>query len=527
MAAFITPDEAAELIGNNMSVGIGGFATFGAADSILRAIRRRFDRSGAPAGLHLVSPACPGDQQEDGWGLSALCAPGLIASVITSHVGQVPALARQVSEDRVAAFLLPLGAFVHVFRAMTAGQPGYLTHVGLGTYVDPRVEGCAINARARAMGRELVSVLPLEEKEYLFYRPLPMDLCVIRGSVADEDGNISMDREAIPAEQVEMAHAVHNSGGTVIVQVEQIVPRHSLKPKEVWLHHRLVDYVVQAAPGEHLQTYEFRTYRPELAGECRVAVETVAPMELGVRKLIARRGAMEIPRGALVNLGLGISDGVANVANEEGVIDRLSLTIETGLFGGIPLGGLSMGCGVNADALYRTGDTFDLYDGGVLDVAFLSGAQIDEAGNVNVTRFGGRTAGPGGFIDISQNAPKTCFLGTFMAGPQKIRIEDGRLHIQEDGPILKFKKRVEQITFSGRYAAESGHEVMILTERAVFRLTAEGLLLTEIAPGVDLQRHILDKMEFRPQIAPELREMDPRLFRAEKMGLLSSMGGAV
>lgn len=520
MTKVITAQQAVSLIKDGMTVGIGGFATFGAADTLLREIERSYASQGTPGSLHIVAPACPGDQREDGWGMSALRADGLIASLVTAHVGQVPALARAVAENRFPTFFLPLGVFGHVFRAMAGKKPPLLTHVGKYTFCDPRVEACKANQAAVDCGREVVSLVELQGQEYLCYHHLPMDICILRASMADEDGNISMVNEAIPAEQMEMAAAVHNSGGIVIVQVEQIVKRHTLPPRSVWITKHLVDYVVVANPGEQPHTYEQPEFRPEIVGQCRVPAGAIPSMELGVRKVVARRGSLELTADALVNLGLGISDGVAVVANEEGVANEITLTIETGIFGGVPLGGLSMGAGVNSDAIYRTADTFDLYDGGVLDMAFLSSAEIDPSGNVNVTKFGGRTAGPGGFINISQNAPKMCFMGTFTAGKQDIAIEEGRLVIRKDGERIKFKQKVEQISFSGRYAQETNQEVLYITERAVFRLTDKGLLLVEIAPGVDLEQDILNKMEFRPLIAPNLKTMDERIFRPETMGLV-------
>lgn len=520
MTKIITAEQAVALIKDGMTVGIGGFATFGAADTVLRELGRSFEESGTPSGLHIIAPACPGDQQEDGWGLSALRADGLIASLITSHVGQVPALARAVADNRFPAFFLPLGVFGHIFRAMAGKKPPILTHVGKYTFCDPRVEGCKANEAAMSCGKEVVSLVDLQGKECLCYHHLPMDVCVLRGSYSDEDGNISMENEAIPGEQMEMAAAVHNNGGIVIVQVEKTVPKHSLPPRSVWISKHLVDYVVVAKPGEQPHTYAQPQFRPELVGKCRIAEDALAPMELNVRKAVARRGALELKAGALVNLGLGISDGISLIANEEGISSHITLTIETGIFGGIPLSGLSMGAGVNSDAVYRTADTFDLYDGGVLDMAFLSSAEIDPFGNVNVTKFGGRTAGPGGFINISQNAPKTCFMGTFTAGKQNISIENGQLRIHRDGEQIKFKRAVEQISFSGKYALEADQTVLYITERAVFILTQEGLELIEIAPGIDLEKDILNKMEFSPLISPKLKLMDFRIFRPEKMGIV-------
>lgn len=518
MAKIVTASEAIQNIKDGASVGVGGFATFGGPDALLREIRRSYDATRSPRSLHIVAPACPGDGKIDGYGMSAIADEGIISTVITSHIGQVPNLIKLVGENKIGAVFLPLGVFSQIYRSMTAGRPFY-THIGLNTFVDPRVEGGRVNEKADEITQTIVSLKEIDGKEHMRYHDLPVDVCLLRGSIADEDGNISFEREAIPAEQMEMASAIHRLGGTVIVQVEKIVPRHSIKPRNVWIHNRLVDYVVVAGEGEHPHTYEVPAYRPELMGEFRVPVDAVEPMEMGVRKIIARRGAMELFPNALVNLGLGISDGVSIVASEEGLSDQINLTIETGIFGGVPLAGLSMGAGVNSDAVYRTADTFDLYDGGILDMAYLSGAQIDRNGNVNVSKFGGRCTGPGGFINISQNARKMCFLGTFTAGKQDIGYEDGKLLIRQDGDKIKYKAQVEQITYSGTYARQSGQEVFFISERAVFQLTADGLELVEIAPGVDLERDVLGKMEFTPLISPNLKTMDERIFCPEKMGL--------
>lgn len=521
MTKFITVDEAAELIKDGSRLGIGGFATFGSPDSLLRAIRRRYVKTNSPKNLFVVAPCCTGDKNPEGWGMSALGPDGdIIDTLITSQVSQAPYIAKAIWNNEIACFLLPLGIFTQIFHALTAKRPGVVTNTGKYTYVDPRVEGGKANQRAIDSGIEVVKVVEFDGKEYLYYPTIPMDACIIRATYSDESGNISMKKEVIPAEQVEMAEAVHNNGGIVIVQVEKILKDGSLHPREVVLHKSFVDYVVEALPGEQPHTYGIPEFSPELMGDIKIPVEAVAPMNFSIRKVIARRGAMELKKGVLVNLGLGISDGVSLVANEEGFANDITLTIETGLFGGIPMTGQRMGSGINSEATLKTDHTFDLYDGGVLDIAFLSGAEIDEHGNVNVSKFGGRAPGPGGFINISQNVPKICFLGTFTAGKeQDIRFEDGKVHIVKDGSLIKFRKNVEQITFSGRYSKESGQKMMVITERAVFQLTQEGLELIEIAPGIDLEKDILGKMEFKPIISKNLKLMEARLFKDEKMGL--------
>lgn len=520
MTKFISLQEAVKLIPDGCRLGIGGFCGFGAPDSILREMGKAYLETGSPKNLSIVTGACAGDGTEDGWGMAPLRHDGMISEIYSSIATLPRAIQRLVSENKVAAYYMPLGVVGHIFRAMAGGEPGLLTHVGLNTYCDPRVEGCKINGRAKESGKEVVRLIEIDGKDYLFYHPLPMDVCIIRGTFADTEGNVSCEQEAVHSEHLALATAVHNNGGIVIFQVQQIVEKGSLDPRRVTVHKSLVDYVTLSAPGEHLQAYCAPVYRPELCGEARIPLDAVPPMPLNLRKVVARRGAMELRKGALVNLGLGISEGVSIVANEEGCADQISLTIETGLMGGVTLAGGLMGAGVNTEALYTMPETFDLYNGGGLDQAFLSGAEIDQYGNVNVSKFGGRIVGVGGFINIAQNTKEMHFMGVFTAGKVQADFEGGQLNIRQDGPAIKFVKNVEQISFSGKYAAEHGQKVMFITDRAVFRLTKDGLELIEIAPGVDLQKHILDKMEFAPIISPELRLMDERIFRDQPMGLV-------
>lgn len=521
MTKFITPAEAAAMIPDGARIGVSGFATAGSADAVLRQMAERFHSTGSPRSLSVLCPTCAivVGGQENQYGLTALREEGMVSALYTSRLGTGHMLADLANQNKIAAYILPLGIFGHLFRAQAGRKPGILTHIGLYTFADPRNEGCRMNQQAMDRGEELVTLINLDGKDYLFYRAIPLDICLIRGSYADEDGNVSIEREVIPAESVEMAEAVHNSGGIVIVQVSKVVQGGSIHPKRVALHRKLVDYVVVADSEDHPFSYTDREFRPELVGDLKVPVKSVAPMDMGLRKVIARRGAMELQKDWVVNLGFGISDGVAIVANEEGLADRLTLSIETGIFGGVPLPGDRMGQGVNQEATYRMADIFDLYDGGILDATFLSFAEVDREGNVNVSKFGGRIIGPGGFINIAQNTKKLHFLAAFTAGKMTCTMEGGQLRILQDGTRMKFKEKVESITFSGKYALESGQDVMYITERAVFRLTPGGLMLTEIAPGVDLQRDILAHMEFEPLISPHLKEMDGRIFRPEKMGL--------
>ncbi len=521
MAKFITAGEACELIKDNMIVGVGGFGGWNAADDILINLGCRFEKTGSPKNLTVYTGVTPGDTTENGYGMSALGAEGLVTSLYGSQMGLAPKIFRNLGQNKIAGYCFPLGVIGHMFEAMASKGPGVITHVGLNTFCDPRLDGCKMNDAAKAQGKDIVSVVELNGKEYLFYHAFEnMDVCIIQATYADEDGNLSFDDLPFISEQPEMAHATHNNGGIVIAQVKEIVKNGTIHPKNVLVHSANVDYVVKANPENHLQGYQDPgVVRKELTGDIKVPVESLDPMKLNVRKVIGRRGAMELTPNALVNLGIGLPDGVASVANEEGIAAETTLTVETGTFGGVPVGGVGMGACVNPDALYRITDLFDLYDGGCLDMTCLGMAEADEEGNVNVSRFAGRVIGPGGFIDISQNTKKVCFLATFTAGKSEIEVGDGKINIKKDGGGIKFRKKVDQITFSAEYAKKAGQEVFYITERAVFKLTEKGVTLTEIAPGVDLEKDILAHMEFKPAIADDLKQMDERIFKDCLMNL--------
>jgi acyl CoA:acetate/3-ketoacid CoA transferase len=487
----VTADQAALLVRSGQTVATGGSgAGHAIPERMVEALGRRFRATGEPRGLLLFHPFGVGNQQ--GRGLERMAHAQMFRRVVGGHWSMAPTMARLAAENRFEAYCLPAGVMVQLFHAAAAASPGYLTEIGLHTFIDPRLEGGKLNAAAT---EDIVELVVRQGREYLFYPTIPIDVALIKGAVADTQGNISMREEVAPWHNLAMAQAARANGGIVIAQVKRVVQALSLDPRDVRVPGIFVDYLI--VDPAHGMTYEIFC-DPALAGESRKPESEFPPFEFSLRKAIARRAAMELRPGAVLNVGFGMPDGVIKVAREQGFADQFVPTIEQGQIGGIPAEGLEFGAAYNATAIVETGQQFAFYHGRGVDLAFLGFAEVDAGGNVNVSKLGDVIIGTGGFIDISQKARKVVFCGTLAVR--------GKPHRP------KFVERVRQITFSGTNARRTGQEVLYITEAAVFRLTPEGVLLEEIAPGLDLERDILPQLGFRPLIKEPLGLMAPELF---------------
>jgi len=513
--SIITAQEAASMVSDNMMVTASGFVASDMPEALTKALEARFLETGSPKNLTLFYAAAQGNR--DGSGADHFAHEGMTKRVIGGHWNMVPNLGKLVLENKIEGYNLPQGTLSQLYRDIAGHRIGTITHVGLNTFADPRIEGGKLNSISTD---DLVEVVNILGEEKLLYKAFPIDIGFIRGTYADENGNITMEHEVASLEATSIAQAVKNSGGKVIVQVEKVVENGCLDPKLVKVPGIYVDAVVVCEdPKDHEQCVGCE-YDGSMTGDFRVPLSSLQYPKLSAKKVIGRRAAMELKENSVVNLGIGIPEYISMVANEEGIGDYMTLTVEAGPIGGVPQGGPKFGGSVNAEAILDQPYQFDFYDGGGVDYAFLGLAQADQDGNINVSKFGPRIAGCGGFVNITQNAKRVFFCGTFTAGGFKSHVEDGKLVVDQEGKERKLIDTVEQITFSGAYANKTGQPVKYITEQAVFELRSDGVYFIEVAPGIDVQSQVIDLMGFTPKMeegGPKL--MDERIFNDGLMGL--------
>lgn len=514
---IISVESAMDLLKDGDCIAITAAGLIGFPEYIARKLEERFLKTGHPKELTLYSGCGHGVPKKD-WGDNHFAHIGMLKKVVCSHPDVVPKVRSMIEQNEIEAYVLPQGVLNQLYRCSAAKQPGLLSKIGIGTYIDPRQDGGKMNSITT---KDIVRVMELDGDEWLFFESQPVTVAIIRGTTADENGNVSIEKEALKLEVLEVALAAKSSGGKVIVQVERVVNEGGIPAKNVVIPAELVDAVVIAENIEETHRMTDGTlYNPYMSGEIKGPISRVVPQDgvLTPADIICRRAVFELYEGAVVNVGVGVGAGVGNVAAVENIVDKVTFTLELGAIGGAPQGGPNFGSTLNPTAFLAHPSMFDFYHGGNLDITFLGAAQLDEEGNVNVSRFGGRPAGQGGFIDISQTSKKIVFCTYFKTKGFKATVDDEGLHIVSEGEVSKFVSKVEQITFNGKYSRERQQEVVIVTERCVFNLRKEGVVLTEIAPGIDLEKDVLAQMDFKPIVSENLKTMDARIFRGGRMG---------
>jgi len=502
-AQVVSADEAVAQIPSGATVAVGGFVGAAHPELLTASLESHFLGTQSPRDLTFIYAAGQGDGKERG--LNHLAHAGLVKRVIGGHWNLAPKLGRMALANEIEAYNFPQGVLSVLFREIAAKRPGVMTKVGMNTFIDPNVSGGRMNERTT---EPLIERITLGGEEWLWYHAVPIHVALLRGTRADRKGNVTMECEGIIGEVLPIAQAARNHGGVVIVQVEEIVDCIE-DPKSVRIPGILVDYLVVSDKQHHEQTFA-ESFNPNFV-KCESRAVTLPPLAFSERKIIGRRALQEIAPGNIVNLGIGLPEAVAAVANEQGSLGEFTLTVESGPIGGTPASGLSFGCSVCPEAIIDQPSQFDFYDGGGIDVTVLGAVEVDQQGSVNVSSFAGRFAGVGGFINISQNAKRVIFCCTFRASGLEVAFDNGQLRIVKEGKHCKFVSQVAQVCFHGPSAIERGQEVLYVTERAVFRLTREGLELVEVAPGIDLQAQVLGLMEFAPNVRTA-REMPVNCF---------------
>ena len=520
-ARVISFEDAAKLIDDNAVVTVSSSSALNCPEKMLRTIGERFDAEGHPQNITTLHPIAAGDMYGVK-GIDNIAKKGLLKKIIGGSYPsgpstmESPKIWTMIIDNEVEAYNLPSGIIFDMHRDVAAKRPGVLTKIGLDTCVDPRRNGGKMNDAAK---EDIVSVVEFGGEEWLHFKNIVPDVAIIRGTTADENGNISMEHEGAPLGAIEQALAVRNNGGIIIAQVKRLTAAGSIAPQRVHVPSTLVDYVV-VDPDQHQATGT--QYDPAISGEIRKPMSDFPPVEWGTDKIIARRAAMELCDDDAVNLGFGISALVPRILIEEGLHGDVTWAIEQGAVGGVPLEGFVFGCAANAQAITISPYQFTYFQGAGEDCGLLSFMEVDVDGNVNVSRLTAKphvTAGIGGFIDITSRGRKLVFSGYFTAAGLRLRVEDGQMHIDQEGKFAKFVPEVEHVTFSGKRGIQQNQDVLYVTERCVIKLMPEGLTVVEIAPGIDLQTQVLDQAKIQLRVADDLKTMDPRLFRPEPMGL--------
>lgn len=513
MPEFVSADKAAELIENNSTVVTIGMTLVSSAEAILTAIEKRFEEKGQPNNLTLVHSCGQSDCDR---GIQHFAHEKLLSKIIGGHWGLQPKMMELIKNNKILAYNIPQGQFAQLFRSMAGKEPGKISKVGLGTFIDPRIEGGKMNEITKK-AEDINDILTIDGEEYIRYKPIPLDYCIIRGTYVDEIGNLSTDEEAMKLEVLPAVLACKRFGGKVIAQAKYKVQKGDIHCKKVTIPGVFIDYVVISENPEvdHRQTHSF-AFNPAYCGDIKVPESKTEILDLSVRKVIGRIALMNLRPNNVLNVGTGIpNDVIGPIITEENISEDVTITVESGIYGGIPMGGIDFGIAKNNYALIRHDDQFDYYNGVGVDITFMGAGEVDPFGNVNATRLGPKPTGAGGFVDITTNAKHVVFCASFTAKGLICSFEDNKLHILKEGSLIKFVNKLQQVSYNGEIAFKKGNKMHYVTERAVFTVSEKGLVLEQIAEGIDLQTQILDLMEFKPIISENLKFIDSRVYKTD------------